>query len=521
MGIRDRIKNAMRALSGFTPVVDDGPAGPTDKWLRFKAGQFHSGVRDDYGIDTAIRRATPELLGEAMKAADQGDTFQQYEVFEEVERDPLIGRVTNKRRQAVLAKDLQITPAIEDDGPSVQAADLANELILGTNGQGGILNFEESMFHMTDAICKAFSVQQIVWRIDGGRFIPVRLEHWPQQNFILGDPTKTYDGNVDEIRVRTSERRSDGVPLQDFGLGTWLVHKQKSWSQPLARAALYRSVTWYWLFKRFAMSDWSIFLERFGVPPRMGKYGPGTDVAEREALWDAVQSLGKDHACIYPDNATIELLETKGLSSGAPHPELLKYVSDQITIAIMGNTMAVSQGDRGARSAREAYQSDEGEQTEFDCGRLAKTIREQLVAPIVRANLGPDAPVPVVDFLFEDEEDLDMRSQVDERLHRMGKKFPVSYIEKTYGVPEPEEEEEVLPAKPAPSPPPVSRGTPGDDEDQPDQDEDQGDEDEDEPVPNSLNAALLAAARRALREADSAEKKTLDWVVSRMLKQQR
>lgn len=502
MTLRERLQGALRALSGWTP---DASNGPSNDWLRYVAKRFVSGRRDDYGLDLTTRRATPERLGDALREADQGDTQKQYEVFEEVERDPQVSRLYSKRRQAVLERPLTITPAGESD-QAQRSADLCTELLLGMDGVGGLDDFHDALFDLTDAIGKAFSASQIVWELEGGLFRPRRFIHWPQVNFTLGDPTVAFDDERDAIRIITEEHQVDGVDLRDFPLGTWIVHRQKAFTQPLARASLFRAVCWYWLFKRFGMSDWSIFLERYGVPPRMGKYRPGMGEADRNAMWEAVLNLGKDHACIMPDTGTIELLEMKGLSSGAPHPEFLRYCNDQIAIALVGSTMAVTQGEKGARSAVEAYQLDEGAQARLDGKRLAATLRQQLLSVLVHANLGPGYPVPNVAFLWEDETDLDLRSQVDERLHRMGKAIPISYVVETYGVPEPEDGEPILPAKPAPAAPmPPGQAPPADDVDLA----------EEEAEPARARSEAERAVRVALR---STEKKSLeDWVVSMIL----
>lgn len=510
-----RAGSAARALSSWINEKQEPAAA------RPRPGLYSSGARSDYDTDNYVRKATPERLGSALRAADAGDTFQQYEVFEEAERDPVVGRVYFKRRLAITSKELQIIPAAPNNASAEKAADLVREMLLGVDGVGGMVDFDKSLFHLTDAVGKAFAVAQVVWEIQGGRFVPVRMEHWPQREFQLGDPTEVYDVSADEIRIITDTERSTGVPLTDFPEGTWLVHRQKNWSQPLARAALFRSVVWYWMFKRFGTSDWSIFLERYGVPPRIGKYAPGTDKAERDELWQAVLNMGKDHACIHPDNATIELLEMKGLTAGAPHPEFIDYCNDMITTAISGNTMSTTQGDRGARSAKEAYQWDEDQQTGFDCKGLAATLRQQLAAPLVRINLGPGYPVPLFEFKFENTEDLNERAKRDEILHGMGKAIPISYIEQTYSVPEPEDGEPVLPGKPKPVAPVPPQGAQGgqDEGDEPEPPPPGGEPEEPDTAASAATGAqLVAAAKQALREAGLAEKKSsVAWVISHML----
>jgi phage gp29-like protein len=526
MGRLRDLRNALLQRASLALTSWSSPE-PGAKWLvKPRPGQWHSGARDDYSVDNTARKATAEKLGRALKNADQGDTDQQFEIFEEAERDPVVGQTYFKRRLSVVGKELQIVPAIPGNRAAEKAAEVATAMILGDDGSGGIQNLEEGLFNLSDAIGKAFSVSQIVWALRGGKFIPERLEHWPQREFVLGDLSQAHDMDADELRVITDEQAAFGRPLTDFPPATWIVHRQKAFSQPLARAALFRSVVWYWLFKRFGTSDWSIYLERFGVPPRLAKYGPSTTKEQRAEMWQSVLNMGKDHAAIMPDSGTIELLETKGLSAGAPHPAFIAYCNEQLTIAISGNTMSTTQGDRGARSAKEAYQWDEDQQTRFDCGLLAKTVRDQLVTPVVRFNVGPSVPIPLVRFQIEDTEDLNERAKRDEILHGMGKAIPVSYVEQTYSVPEPDEGEPILPPKAKPAAAAGGNGRPpeppGDaPEDQPDEG---GEEDEGGQqaaaggAPGGDFRALVVAARFALREAGLAEKKSsVDWLISQML----
>jgi phage gp29-like protein len=445
MGILNSISSrVIRTLQRFAPETVETVV------VKPRTGRLISGARSDYAIDTAARKSSPEQLARMLKAADQGDTVQQYEVFEEVERDPVVFRVYFKRRLAVVSKELQVMPSIPNDPRAQQASDLVHGMLFGDDTFKGMAGFQDGLFDLTDAIGKAFAASQVVWEVEDGKHVPQRFERWPQREFNLGKPWEQYAQEEDRLRLLTEENRTEGVPLDTYPAGQWLVHKQKAFSQPLARAALFRSVCWYWLFKKFGVKDWSIFLERYGIPPRLGKYGPAADAKERAELWDALINLGKDHAAIFPDNSTIELLETKGRSgaaTGDPHQGMLDYCDAQINIAISGSTMSTTQGDRGARSAKEAFGAEEQQQTEFDCERLSETLRQQLAAPIVHLNLGLDWPVPQLRFLFEEDEDLGARSERDERIHGMGYPIAMSYVEETYGIPQPEEGEAILPPK--------------------------------------------------------------------------
>ena len=488
MGILDdlaaRMEQGRRALSSFIT-----PPAPPPEAERPERGEWLSGVRDDYSIDRSARRANNVTrLGNQMRNADMGDTAAQFEVFEEVERDPQIYRLYFKRRLAVVGKPLVISPLKGDDSAqALQAAELCSEMI---TGRGGLHNWEELLFDLTDAIGKAFSVQQLVWDLVDGRFVPTHGVRWPQREFVTGDPYALYSQDQDALRVITEKERSAGEPLSDFPIGQWVVHKQKAWSQPLARAAMFRAVTWYWMFKRFGMKDWAIFLERVGIPPRMGKYHPGADDTERAALWDAVLGLGKDHACIFPDGSTIELLKTEGLQGQGHHQQLVKHCNDEISVCISGSTMSTTQGDRGARAIKEVYNVEEADQAMFDSRALAKTIRDQIAAPIVAFNLGPQFPVPDIEFQLDDHDDLESRATVDAILvKQLGLPLGMKYFYSSYDRPEPAEDEELI-KKPAPAPAP---GAP------PEEEED--DEAAEEAALSAARAILRTAGRNPLQSA--------------------
>jgi len=461
----------MSALSRFAPIV------PSSELAKFpEQGVFLSGKRDDYASNLGRQKVTPEILGDALAAADQGDTVTQYEIFEKTERDPKVARLYFRRRTMVTGKTLIIAPAIEGDAKAEKASDLCKEMLLGINGQGGIENFSDGLYDLSDAIGKAFAVSQVAWEQDGGQFVPRRFISWPQVQFNLGDPSAFEKQDHDRVFINTDDD-TRGKPLDEFPAGQWLLHRHKQFSQPLARAAMFRSVVWFQMFKTFGYGDLSIWLERFGIPPRQGRYEPGTPKDDQNALLKAVRDMGKDHYAIFPNNGTIEVLEMNGTKGEAPHPVMIKHCNDEISVVIMGNTMATTQGDKGARSIKESYQIEEYEQAEHDSVKLAATLRLQLCRPMVIANLGPDFPIPIVRFELDDIEDLQVVSEVDERLQGMGWPVTAGYIADKYKRPLPEgvERDEVL--------------TPGG------------------------TATEAEAAFRALQDE---KKKSLSWVMSRL-----
>jgi phage gp29-like protein len=467
-------------------------------------GVWFSGIRDDYDIDTSLLSLTPEKLAKALKSAALGDTSEQYEIFDIVEQDPQVQSNLGRRRNAAICDEMVIAPAIADDAPSIAAAEFCTEAIKG------ISNWDDALFDMTDAIAKGIALSQIVWNLEGGKFMPRALVQWPQRYIQFGDPQGRYLQDQDEIRIITDEQRTKGEPL---GPRQWICHIQKTWSVPIPRAALMRSIVWFFLFKRFGWKDWSVFLERVGVPLRVGKYNPGATSDEKASLMQAVINLGRDAGCIMPTLSSIELLETKGSSAAQPpHSSLITFANEEISKAVWGNTMASDQGDKGARSAKEAYSTDEETLIKKDKANLASTIKRDLITPLVELNLGENFPIPNVTFPGQEAENLLEDAQIDKILTKdIGLKLPVSYFYEKYSRPEPEDGEEVIGGitPPAPNPfAPAPGGQPPAEGEQPPAEEQ---------LPNSATQQMATELIALAQE----KKASVDWLVTRMLSQQK
>jgi phage gp29-like protein len=160
-----------------------------------------------------------------------------------------------------------------------------------------------------------------------------------------------------------------------------------------------------------------------------------------------------------PEQSAIEFVEAKstGSSGALPHPALITFCNAEISKLVLGNTMTTEQGDRGARSLGEVYERAEDDMTATDCSNLARTIRRDLLTPIVGFNLGWDWPIPEVRFVAEEQADLEKESRIDEVLVTKVK-LPLGqkYFYERYGRPQPEDGEELVSGPPAPviAPPP-------------------------------------------------------------------
>ena len=132
----------------------------------------------------------------------------------------------------------------------------------------------------------------------------------------------------------------------------------------------------------------------------------------------------------------IELLEASRSGTVDTYEKLARYMDEQISECVLGETMTTtgSSGGGGLGSNQAGVQNEVRiELSKADADLLSDTLNASLVRWMVDLNL-PGAGYPAVWRKFEQAEDLDKRSQVDERLHLMGyEPESVEQINTTYG----------------------------------------------------------------------------------------
>jgi phage gp29-like protein len=102
--------------------------------------------------------------------------------------------------------------------------------------------------------------------------------------------------------IRLNDGSIDGAELMPFG---WMVHKHNAKTGFTGQSGLYRVLVWPYLFKNFAVRDLAEFLEIYGLPARVGKYMAGATDQDKDALFEALVTLGHNAAGIIPQGPTL------------------------------------------------------------------------------------------------------------------------------------------------------------------------------------------------------------------------
>jgi phage gp29-like protein len=378
---------------------------------------------------------TPHKLAEIFQEADQGDVYRQSELFEEMEeKDAHLYSQLQTRKNAVLSFDYDVQP-YSDSAEDKKIADFIDDTIYNLS------NFEDALLDLLDAIGKGYSLEEIIWGIDG-RFAIVQDLRWIHpKKAIFYEYASTWEKSMEIPKVMTEKEPMKGEAMPPFKM---VYHRYKARSGYDTRAGILRVCGWMYLFKNYAIKDWVSFAEIYGMPLRLGKYEPGAGKVEKDALISAVQSLGTDAAGIISKNTEIEFIEAmKGSGEKIVYDVLCDFCDRQMSKAIVGQT-ATSEGTPGKLGNETARENVRQDLVRADSEELSNTVRYQIFRPLVGYNFGWDKQIPWFKIMYEPSKDLKALSEVYERLHHMNYPLSVGHISERFKIPLPRSGEAVL-----------------------------------------------------------------------------
>lgn len=427
-----RVVSALRAL--FAPLrLPDGRTLPTPK--RPAVEHIITVRTQDLWGTYPSTGLTPTTLASILKEADAGAITRAMELAEEVEaKSPRILTGLQTRKRAVQRLDWTVTPASN----STQDVKIA-EFVRKNFTDCGL---RKPIYHLLDAIYKGFATLWIQWRIDAGQIWLGGLEWTPQTRWTYLPRTVSPSSPAPLTpRLLTEREPIWGEELADERRWNWLIHTDCTRSTVPQRAGLWRTLVWYWMFGVFSLKDWLVFLDRYGLPFKLGKYPSGLDPKEVDVLKAAVQAAS-DSGAVINDQVMLDIIETKGAGTDM-HERLARYCDEQITLAILGQ-VGTTQGTPGKLGNEEEQGEVRDELMQADAADLAETIQHQLVWPLVGWNFGWEIMLPRFEFVSHTPEDLTAKSATYKTLVEIGVPITVRQAQEAFGIHPPEGDEAVL-----------------------------------------------------------------------------
>ncbi len=393
------------------------------------AGPTLSGVRSIHSAHP-WQGLTPGRLGSILREAEDGDAISYLELAEEMEEKNLhyLSVLGTRKRQVA-----QLNITVEDAGEDAEAkrdGELVRDWV-------GAQSLEDELVSLLDAIGKGYAVSEIMWDMSENQWMPLRLE-WRDPRWFEFD---RIDGTT--LLMRDIEnQQAEMAPFK------FVVNRFQAKSGLPIRGGFARMVAWFMLFANFAYRDWAQFIETYGKPWRIGKYGQNATAEERAILLRALSNLGSDAAAMIPESMLVELIQatTGGSSSGSVQGEFLEYTDSLISKAVLGQTLTTEAGDRGARSLGEVHDEVRHDIERSDATALSETLTRDVARPLVVLNHGERKRYPRIVIGREETIDIARVSDALAKLVPIGLEVSAKAVREKLGFAEPENEDDVLKA---------------------------------------------------------------------------
>lgn len=375
---------------------------------------------------------TPEKLAAVFKRADGGDVGGQAELFELLEeRDAHLLCERDKRRNVIVDLDFTVEPA-SDDRRDGQVAEFVEDFFRNQ------ADWDDNLIALQDAVGKGYASLEILWDVSEGQAVPGQFESIKQRRFNFTDES----GQLTRIPRLITDDDPMGMDIPPWKT---VMHQYGGKSGMANRVGIYRVASWMVLFKNYAIKDWVIFCELFGMPLRVGKYASGATKEDKEALFEAVASIGSDAAGVISKETEIEFIQA---AKGSVASDLWKVMADfcdaQISKALLGATLTTQVDGKGSYAASNTHNDVRLDLLQSDGRALASTLRDQLIRPLVGFNFGWDTALPRFEALYDEDEDLAAKADWVTKLVDRGMPVGVKFIRDEFSIPEPEKDEEVI-----------------------------------------------------------------------------
>jgi phage gp29-like protein len=377
------------------------------------------------------RGITFERLDTLLRDGDDGDITDAMILFDEIERsDARVFSLAGTRRRALIGLGWEIVSAADKQSEHVDKALADDAAAYARERIDSIDTFDTALSHLATAIGPNLAVLELIW--EPGELIDLApIPSWR----LTMRPEKSP-----AIRVLTADERTYGV--EAVGL-KWCVHLPNGMSGSPIDRSLHRAQAMIWLWKKLALCDWGAFCELFGMPVRVGRYDPGVSDAEKTNLRAMLEGMGSRGWAMI--SRAVEIVFAESSQRGiAPFEAFLGWLTRESAVLWLGgNLTSDTSGGTGTYAAASVQDEVRDDLRDADIQAEARTVREQILAPMVRCKFpGRDVPVPYFERTVP-EDSLQVAARVA-AWQRVGLRVPADWARSQSGIPEPEPDEKVL-----------------------------------------------------------------------------
>ncbi len=382
---------------------------------------------EDFWRDYPADGLTPARLAAILRRADDGALDEAMQLYEQMEeKDAHLHSVAATRRLALTGLEWEIVSAAElmpiaDRAAADAAAQYCSQALRA------ISDFDDALQHLSLALGRNIAVAELVWEERGGALVLDRV--------IPVDFTRLVFDDLGRLRILTADDPREGLapPPHKF-----VVHTPGAASGHPSRGGLLRATALAFLAKQYALKDWLIYAEVFGMPVRIARYDPRATAMEKRELLEMLRNFGTDAAGVFSKAVDLQILDANRGTPPPPFEAMASFFNREMSKAWLGQTLTVDPaGAPGSFSAARIHEEVRADLRLDDIRREGRTLRRDLLAPLTQLRFGPDVPVPIFRRRLRDAGDVEALARLlATAVNDLGLAVPRRWVHQALGVPE-------------------------------------------------------------------------------------
>lgn len=417
---------------------------------------------------------TPTQVSSIINEADTGDLARFVDLSNEFrQKDSHLQSLLGTRETALAGLEWTIDPAVKPGRarPTARAknvAEFVHHALRSAEGNGqDIRSLHDTVSHLAGGIYHGHAVSETEWIRDGQFVVPRGWRPIAPRRFRYEQSTGKF------VWWDSVTGMNTGIDLRQLYPDKFIIHQPRINGDVPVREGLARVLVWAALFRNWTTGDWMRLAELSWKPWRFGVYKGTASDDDIDDLITALDNLTTVGYATHSDRVDIHVeWPERGRGVQSAHAELASHLAREMSKAILGQTLTVEQGERGARSLGEVHDRVRKDIAEGDSVAMSTTIRRDLIAPLVRLNFGAEETVPTFRFVTDDYPDLGEFARGIKALGDGGLRVPQDWVRDRLGIPNPREGEAILIGRDEllaevglPKPPPAAEEPKEEDED--------------------------------------------------------
>ena len=458
-GLKTRTKKSGKRKSAPRPTS----RGRISKYASHLPGDRNGGIADATAGGKSRRRASDDLFNDLTRSsiAIMGGLHDYnpddlvinkgigVRVYQDMRRDPYVKAALNIKKFSVARSPAQILPA----SPSAEDQEIAK--FVEWNLENMDISVDTLLWGIMDAVDIGYSIGEMTYKIvDDGRFKgKVAVRHVKSKDPYVYTFKIDEFGNIDKVIQRISggyvpstQESLDFNPTglnirgeREFDPSKFLIMSfQPLYSNPYGQSDL-RAAYRAFFIKDFAWKFRAIFMEKWGMPPVLGRFPNGTPESRRKQFEEVLDSIQNDTVITIPEDLKVEILNLVQAGRTTEYERAIADLNKEILIGIMGSFLSVEEGKRtGARAQGEVHFSVSKLFIEHLACILSDALNKSYIRPLVDLNFRV-TEYPKHRFDTTRVEELLKDIMLDKELTSLGVPIDSAYFYKKYGRPTPAE----------------------------------------------------------------------------------